>query len=265
MKRLLTSIDFKNKELLKEFLDSKAEQFESPAFIEEDPISIPHRFSKKEDQEIAGLLAATIAWGQRVTILKNADSLMERMDNAPHEFVLGASQKDFKKLEGFVHRTFNAVDLFYFIESLQNVYKHLGGLENVFAAGFRENESAKGAIGAFREAFFQIGDPGRTGKHVANPNKGSSAKRLNMYLRWMTRPAQKGVDLGIWDTIPLSKLMVPLDVHTGNVARQLGLLSRKQNDWTAVELLMEELRKLDPNDPVKYDFALFGLGVYESE
>ncbi len=250
---------------LKEFLDEKVEKYNRVTFIESDPISIPHQFTKKEDIEIAGFLSATIAWGQRVTIINNANKLMKLMDNAPHDFVLNAKTKDLKRFENFVHRTFNAVDCVFFIKSLQHIYLQKGGLQNVFTLK-NNNGNLANNISHFRTEFFAIEHPSRTKKHVSNPLENSSAKRLCMYLRWMVRDDKRGVDFGIWKNKNLnaSDLMCPLDVHSGNVARKLGLLKRTQNDWKAVEELTLNLRKLDKNDPVKYDFALFGLGVFEN-
>jgi uncharacterized protein (TIGR02757 family) len=245
---------------LKLFLDSKVELFNQPEFIDKDPISIPHLFSKKEDIEIAGFLSATIAWGNRTMILRNAKRLMEMMNFAPFDFVLNFSANDLKPFEKFVHRTFNVVDLEYFLWSLKNIYQQHGGLEKVF-----EMESGiKDAIINFRNIFFELDYPLRTSKHIANPDKNSSAKRLNMFLRWMVRNDDKGVDFGIWKTIKPFQLYCPLDIHSGRMARQLGLLQRKQNDWKAVEELTSELRLFDPEDPVKYDYALFGMGVNNS-
>ncbi|MBL7883595.1 MAG: TIGR02757 family protein [Bacteroidia bacterium] len=248
---------------LKEFLDEKYEQYNRFHFIESDPISIPHRFIKKEDIEIAGFLTAAIAWGQRITIINNATKLMQLMENAPHEFILNASNTDLKHFQTFVHRTFNGIDATFFIKSLQNIYKHHGGLEHTFTSTTNENACLE-AIVNFRNTFFSISHPARTEKHVSNPAANSSSKRLCMYLRWMIRKDKKGVDFGIWkNSISMSELMCPLDVHTGNVSRKLGLLKRSQNDWKAVNELSDNLRKLDPKDPIKYDFALFGLGVFE--
>ena len=245
---------------LKSFLASKVELYNRPEFIAKDPISIPHLFTKKEDIEIAGLLSATIAWGNRTMILQNANRLMEMMDFSPYDFVLNFNDGDLKIFEKFVHRTFNSIDLQYFILSLKNIYQEHGGLEKIFIteAGIKE------AILYFRNIFFELDYPTRTSKHIANPAKNSSAKRLNMFLRWMVRKDDKGVDFGIWKTIHPSQLYCPLDIHSGRVARQLGILERKQDDWKAVEELTENLRQLDPTDPVKYDFALFGMGVNEN-
>ncbi len=245
---------------LKIFLDEKVEQFNTSSFIEEDPILLPHFFSNKADIEIIGFLVATFAWGKRQMIIKNGKKLIDIMGNQPHDFILNASDKDLNDLD-FVHRTFNAVDLKYFIQALQNIYKNKQSLEDLFA-------ETKGPmnlkIAHFRTKFLNLPHEKRTEKHLSNPLKNSSAKRLNMYLRWMVRQDNKGVDFGIWDKISPSELYCPLDVHTGNVGRKLGFIKRKANDWKALEELMIHLRKMDANDPVKYDFALFGLGVYES-
>lgn len=252
-----------SKAVVKALLDDRWQRYEKPEFISDDPIAIPRSLKTKEDQEIAGFLAATIAWGNRRSILTNARSLVERMDGAPHAFITQASDTELKRLEGFVHRTFNDTDLLYFAAALKRIYTENGGLEAVFLDGFRTEGSAAGAVSHFNEVFFAGEHPERTRKHVADPRKGSSAKRINMFLRWMARSSDRGVDLGIWTTIPVHLLELPLDVHTGNIARRLGILKRKQNDRKAVEEVMAILRKFDPSDPVKYDFALFGIGVYE--
>lgn len=253
---------------LKEFLDEKVELFNRPSFITTDPISIPHRFILKEDCEIAGFLAATIAWGKRASIINSSDKLTRLMGNSPYDFVMNAKKKDLKKMEGFVHRTFNSEDVLFFIQSLQNIYKHHGGLEGAFKkSGAKKGEECMHAIMNFRNLFFSIPFPQRTSRHVSDPSRNSAAKRLCMYLRWMVRNDGRGVDLGLWrkekNGLDASQLMCPLDVHSGNVARKLGLLKRKQDDWKAVVELTEALKKLDPKDPVKYDIALFGLGVFE--
>ncbi len=247
---------------LKEFLDLKAEQYNSPQFIESDPIQIPHRFSRKEDIEIIGFLGATLAWGQRPTIIKNTTRLQELMDNAPHDFILNHEPEDRARFEGFVHRTFNYDDLLYFLASLQNIYKKHQGLENALLP-LPDEDNMKGALSRFRGIFFEQEHLSRTKKHVSDPLANSACKRLNMYLRWMVRNDGKGVDFGLWPNHQARLLSCPLDVHTGNVARKLGILKRKQNDWKAVEELDNALRSFDPVDPVKYDFALFGLGVFE--
>lgn len=249
---------------LKDFLEEKYLQYNTTEFIESDPISIPHRFSKKEDIEIAGFLAATIAWGNRASIIKNANKLMDLLDDTPHEFVLNASFSDLKPFSRFVHRTFNGEDCIFFVTSLMNIYRNKGGLENIFSKGFnQEKENVKDAIINFRKEFFKIKHPARTLKHVSNPEDNSAAKRLNMFLRWMVRNDNKGVDFGLWKEIKPSQLCLPLDVHTGNVSRKLGLLKRNQNDWKAVEEVTNNLKKYNAKDPIKYDFALFGLGVFE--
>jgi uncharacterized protein (TIGR02757 family) len=243
---------------LKELLDERAEFYEQQGFIEEDPISIPHHFSSKEDIEISGFLAATLAWGQRKTIIRNAKRLMEGMDHAPHDFLMNFEAGDLKRFEGFVHRTFNYTDLSYFISRLSALYRTGESLETLFLSDTKDYNQS---ISRFKQLFFESPHEQRTQKHVADPNKGSTAKRLHMYLRWMIRSNKTGVDFGIWKSGDPSRLMLPLDVHTGRVARQLGLLTRIANDAKAVEEVTENLRKLDLNDPAKYDFALFGLGV----
>lgn len=250
-----------NQQELKEFLDLKYDEYNVPGFIANDPISIPHWFDKKEDIEIAGFLAATIAWGNRKSIINNAEKLMKAMGYFPHEFILNASEKDFSAFETFVHRTFNGSDAIYFLKALQNIYLNCGGLEQVFTKGFQNEETLQSSLNHFRTIFFELPHQSRTEKHVANVLKKSTGKRLCMYLRWMVRNDGRGVDFGIWRNIPSSALMLPLDVHTGNISRKLGLLSRTQNDWQAVEEVTQNLREFDPVDPVKYDFALFGLGV----
>ena len=247
---------------LKDFLDAKVEQYNRPQFLESDPIQIPHRFSKKEDIEISAFLTATIAWGNRKSIINNANRMMELLDHSPHDFVLQHQKSDLDRLSGFVHRTFNDIDFKYFIGSLKHIYNNHDGLENVFAQ-YANTGSIQPAISSFKEVFFELPHPNRTTKHVSDPLKGSAAKRINMFLRWMVRDASTKVDFGIWKTISPSILSCPLDVHSGNVARKLKLIKRKQNDVKALAELDLSLRKLDPNDPVKYDFALFGLGVFE--
>ena len=251
-----------NKEL-KEFLDAKVEQYNHPGFLTSDPLQIPHRYSKKEDMEISGFLTATIAWGNRKSIIKNAERMMELLDHAPHDFIMNHQAKDLEDMQDFVHRTFNGSDLAYFIGSLKNIYLGHGGLEGVFSKGNPDN-SLQTAISHFKTIFFELPHQTRTTKHIPDPLKGSAAKRINMFLRWMVRNNNTGVDLGIWNQIGPSQLSCPLDVHSGNVARKLGLIKRKQNDGKALAELDQNLRKLDPEDPVKYDFALFGLGVFES-
>jgi uncharacterized protein (TIGR02757 family) len=247
---------------LKDFLDEKVATYNRPGFITWDPIQIPHRFTKKEDIEIAGFLAATMAWGNRKSIINNATNLLERMDHSPYEFVIHHTASDEKRLEGFVHRTFQEVDLLYFLKALRHLYTKHGGLEAVFSR-FSKEEPLQPAIHQFKKLFFSLPHAARTQKHISDPMKNSAAKRINMFLRWMVRNDNAGVDFGIWRTLSPAQLSCPLDVHSGNVARKLGLLHRKQNDAKAVAQLDAALRRFDANDPVKYDFALFGLGAFE--
>lgn len=246
---------------LKTFLDEKYEEYNVAGFIPNDPISIPHQFDKKEDIEIAGFLTATIAWGNRTSIINNANKLMKAMGYYPHEFIMNASEKDLFAFESFVHRTFNGTDVIFFLKSLKNIYLNCGGLENVFTIGYQKDKTLVSALQYFRSKFLDLPHQQRTEKHVANVMKKSSGKRLCMYLRWLVRDDGRGVDFGLWKDIPASALMLPLDIHTGNVARQLGILKRTQNDWQAVEEVTAKLREFDSTDPVKYDFSLFGLGV----
>ena len=249
---------------IKDFLDEKLLLFNNRSFIETDPIQIPHSFTKKEDIEISAFLAATIAWGQRKTIINNAQKLMLWMDNAPHDFILNHTAKELAPFKKFVHRTFNGTDCLFFIKSLQNIYKKHNGLENAFSKGLKKNdENIKNSIIGFRKLFLELKHESRSDKHISNPDAKSSAKRLCMYLRWMVRNDKKGVDFGIWKKINASQLCLPLDVHTGNVSRKLGLLKREQNDWQSVEEITSVLKQFDDTDPVKYDFALFGLGAFE--
>ena len=246
---------------LQELLDSRYRRYANKLFLADDPIQIPHRFSKPEDIEIAGLLTATIAWGNRKSILSSMTRLLTAMGKSPYNFISNHKPSDEKYLKGFVHRTFNEVDCNAFIQVLSLIYKEKGGVRKIFADAFRKNSSIPDSINAFRNCFVAANIPTRTLKHTPNINAGSAAKRLNMYLRWMVRPNTEGVDFGLWTEIPTSALLIPLDVHSGRVARKLGLLQRQQNDFKAVEELSAELRQFDPNDPIKYDFALFGMGV----
>ena len=243
---------------LKDFLDFKAEQYENPAFLEYDPIQIPHKFSQKEDIEIIGFLVATIAWGNRKSIISNGNKICEIMGNSPYDFIM-----NYKKNSqiNFVHRTFNSSDLEFFFHALHTIYK-TGNLESAFCGIFHDN-SLKNYISNFRQLFLGTSHLPRSEKHISNPNANSACKRLIMYLRWMVRDSKKGVDFGIWKSISPSELYIPLDVHTGTIARKLGILKRTQNDWKTNEELIELLRKFDSIDPAKYDFALFGLGAFE--
>lgn len=248
---------------LKPFLDEKVQLYNQFKFIATDPISIPHQFQKKEDIEIIGFLMATIAWGNRKSILNNGARLVKILQLAPYDFILNHNSTDLESCEGFVHRTFNAHDLRYFIQALQYIYKHHNGLESVFEKHLEQN-NLQPAISEFKRTFFSLDHHKRTEKHVSDPRKNSAAKRINMFLRWMVRKDHHGVDFGIWKNIPASALSCPLDVHSGKIARELGLLKRTQNDAKAVYELDASLRILDPEDPVKYDFALFGLSAFES-
>jgi uncharacterized protein (TIGR02757 family) len=246
---------------LKPFLDEKSDQYNRPGFIDSDPVSIPHRFRKKQDIEIAGLFAATLAWGQRKTIINKCTELMSLMDNDPHAFVVNHRERDLRVFEHFKHRTFNLTDTLYFVSFLQWFYQHHESLEEAFWID-ADAEDIYGGLVRFYNLFFSLpGYPARTRKHVATPERKSTCKRLNMYLRWMVRSDDRGVDFGIWRRISPAQLICPCDVHVDRVARHLKLIKRKQTDWlTAVELT-RNLRLLDPGDPSKYDFALFGLGV----
>ena len=245
---------------IKAFLDDKVDEYNQQSFfLKDDPILLPKQFTNKGDIEIIGFLVATIAWGKRQMIIKNGQALIDIMGGQPLDFILNASNKDKDDIQ-FVHRTFNSIDLKYFLTALKNIYENGSSLESLFAdhkGGMAEK------IHQFRSAFLSYGPDKRTEKHISNPLKNSSAKRLNMYLRWMVRNDNRNVDFGLWEQLKPSELYCPLDVHTGNVARKLGLIQRKTNDWKALEELMAHLRNFDPSDPVKYDFALFGLGVYE--
>ena len=253
---------------LRDFLLEKAAAYERPDFIPHDPIAIPHRFSDKADIELSGFIAATLAWGQRKTILASAGAFMDRLDRAPRDFMEHATQEDIRTAaKGFVHRTFQPRDAEVFLNALQVMVKTYGGLEHAFVPSDREVH-AEACLTVFHNRFFEAAaqrgyEADRTRKHVATPVRGSAAKRLNMFLRWMVRPSRLGVDFGVWSQITPNQLMLPLDVHTGNVGRKLGLLTRKQNDWKAVELLTSALRQVDQEDPVRLDFALFGLGAIE--
>ena len=250
---------------LKALLDDRVKLYNRIDFIETDPIQIPHRFSRKEDIEIAGFLAATIAWGQRVSIIKNAKRLMDLMDNSPYEFITEAEEREFSIVSSFVHRTFNGSDCLYFLKSLKNIYQNHGGLEAVFTEGYQSDKTAFSSLKHFREVFLSLPPDNHVTKHISDVTANSSSKRLNMFLRWMVRSDENEVDFGLWKDIPTSALMLPLDVHTGDVARAYGLLNRKQNDWKAVEEITAVLREFDPVDPIKYDFALFGIGAFEGK
>lgn len=246
---------------LKDFLDEKSFQYNQKIFIDSDPIQIPHQYEKKEDIEIASFLTSIIAWGQRKTIIKNGYKMMGILENSPHDYILNASEKEIEKAH-IIHRTFNPIDFRYFIKTLKRIYLDYGNLENLFCNSDNKKNMHL-SIHNFKTIFFQNEFPKRSTKHISDPFKGSACKRINMFLRWMVRVDDKGVDFGIWKKISPSILSCPLDVHSGNVARKLRLLLRTQNDHKAVLELDQKLRTLDPKDPVKYDFALFGLGVFE--
>jgi uncharacterized protein (TIGR02757 family) len=248
----------KNASQVKEFLDAKVDLYNRPEFIKDDPIQVPHRFSKLQDIEISGFITATLAWGQRKTILAKSIELMDLMDNAPHDFVLHHKTKDLKRIGQFKHRTFNSTDLLYFVSFFKKFYSKQSSLESAFQHSITMEEN----LSRFHDLFFSLEDyPARTKKHVATPERKSACKRINMFLRWMVRNDNRGVDFGVWKNISPAQLICPIDLHVERVARQLKLIKRKQVDWlTAVELT-DNLKKFDPTDPVKYDFALFGLGV----
>ncbi len=251
---------------IKQLLDEKyLEYCKSDFFIETDPIQIPKMFEEKEDIEIAGFLAASLAWGQRPTIIKKCKELMQLMDYAPADFIRHAGESDLERFCHFKHRTFNAYDCRYFIRSLSNIYRHHGGLESVFTAGWKETHDMFAVLRHWHAVFTELPAESRVLRHIADTGKGSAAKRINMYLRWMVRSDQSGIDFGLWKEIPASALLIPLDLHTGNVSRQLGLLTRNQNDSRAVQELTERLREFDPADPIRYDFALFGLGAFKEK
>lgn len=247
---------------LKRFLDEKADLYNRQSFILNDPIAIPHRYAKNQDREISGLFAALLAWGQRKTILSKCSELMDRMGNEPYRFVTEHGEEDLKALLGFKHRTFNDTDLLYFISFLRRHYQTHASLEDAFLAEEGSFDSVEDSLIRFQRAFVNDPDmPQRTGKHVASPTRNATCKRLNMYLRWMVSSDEGGVDFGIWKRIPQRELICPLDLHVDRTARALGLIGRKQTDWKTALQLTESLRRFDREDPVKYDYALFGLSV----
>jgi len=250
---------------LKNFLNEKVACYNRPEFIPSDPISIPHQFSKKQDMEIAGFFAATLAWGNRTTILNSSNRLMQLMDRSPHDFILHHEEKDLRRFLNFKHRTFNATDTLYFIHFFKNYFQKENSLENAFAKFItKRDENVAPALAGFHDLFFSLEDvPKRTRKHVATPKRNSTCKRLNMFLRWMVRSDNAGVDFGIWKKIKPSQLIIPCDVHVDRVARRLGLIKSKQTNWKTALELTARLKEFDPDDPVKYDFALFGLGIEE--
>ncbi|GAA4436517.1 TIGR02757 family protein [Pontibacter saemangeumensis] len=254
----------KNLPAIKALLDDRVEQYNQPGFIPNDPVSVPHRFSKKQDIEISGFFAAILAWGQRKTIINNCLKLMDLMDNAPHDFVLHHQDHDLPRFLGFKHRTFNDTDLLYLLHFFQQYYRRHHSLETAFTGEGEIYKTQKERLVHFHNLVFSLEDaPQRTRKHIATPARKSACKRLNMYLRWMVRKDEKGVDFGIWDTMQMAELICPCDVHVERVARRLGLITRKGMDWETAEELTAYLRAFDPTDPVKYDYALFGLGIEE--
>ncbi|GAB3017748.1 TIGR02757 family protein [Spirosoma pulveris] len=254
---------------VRDFLDAKADLYNRPSFIERDPISIPHRFSKKQDIELMGFWAAVLAWGQRPVILKKANELVELMDGAPHDFVRNHAESDLKRFLNFKHRTFNATDALYFLHFFQQFYLENDSLESAFLPDLsdpsdsRSLQTVESSLITFHDRFCGLSDffPERTRKHIATPARNSSCKRLLMFLRWMVRQDDRGVDFGLWTRLSPQQLVIPIDVHVNRVARHLKLLTRPQTDWKAALELTETLRQFDPTDPVRYDFALFGLGV----
>ncbi|UYQ92544.1 TIGR02757 family protein [Chitinophaga horti] len=249
---------------LKPFLEAKVAHYDQPAFIDGDPVSIPHRFTKLQDIEIAGLFAAILAWGNRTTIINKCNELMAMFDNAPYDFILNHQPRERMKLMSFTHRTFNGLDLLYFVEYLQHYYTDINSLEHAFSGHMSPDDATveKGLIG-FQKMFFMLEHPERTRKHISTPAKNSACKRLNMYLRWMVRQDENGVDFGIWQHIKPSQLVCPMDVHVARVAARLGMIEKAEANWRTAVQLTEQLKEFDPEDPVKYDFALFGLGVVE--
>lgn len=252
---------------LKKWLNQKADYYNRPFFIEKDPISVPHQYSKKQDIEISGFFAAIFAWGNRTTIINKANTLMQMMDNSPHQFCTQHQQKDLKRMLGFVHRTFNATDLLYTISFLKSHYTKSDTLETAFANFMQsKGQTIEQSLVGFHRYFFSLEyAPERTRKHIATPERGSTCKRLCMYLRWMVRTDERGVDFGIWKQIKPMQLVMPMDVHVLRVARELGLIQRKQTDWQTALELTDTLKTFDKYDPVKYDFALFGTGVMEKQ
>lgn len=249
---------------LKDFLDKKVDEYNQPGFIPNDPISIPHQFSAKQDIEIMGFLASIMAWGQRKTIINKCNELITRMDGAPYEFIMNHHEHDLKNLLGFKHRTFNDTDILYFVSFFKQHYQHFESLEDAFLMGqeARKEIDLEMALNAFKTYFFSLPDyPVRTRKHISSPAQKSTVKRINMFLRWMVRKDTKGVDFGVWNRLSPKDLICPCDVHVERVARKLGLITLDKVNWKTAQELTANLRLLDSNDPVKYDFALFGLGV----
>ncbi len=251
------------KDELKDLLEHKYDLYNRPSFIGDDPIQIPHKYERQEDIEIAAFLAATIAWGQRKMIIRNAQKMMTLMGNNPFDFVLNHKEKHLEKLLDFKHRTFNGEDFVFFIKALKNIYSNHGGLHQIYIKAYEKDKDIFYAHNSLRNIFFSIAHKKRTEKHLSSVVKGSAAKRLNMFLMWLVRNDNRGVHFGLWKDIPASALYLPLDLHTGNVSRKIGLLKRKQNDWKAVKEITSALQDFDSEDPVKYDFSLFCMGIIE--
>jgi len=248
---------------IRDFLEEKTDKYNRPEFIREDPVQVPHQFNRPENIEISGFLTATLAWGQRKTIIRNALHLISLMDNDPYGFLMNATDKDYELFRAFRHRTFNGADCIYFLKALKNIYSTAGGIGKFITDCYLSTKRLDLCLVRLRQLFLSYTVAGRTAKHISDISRQSAAKRLNLFLRWMVRKDDRGVDFGIWEGIPMSALYIPLDIHTGRVARMLGLLHRMTDDWKAVEELTGMLRQFDPSDPVRYDFALFGIGMYE--
>lgn len=251
------------KQELQAFLNEKYQQYARAAFVQHDPVQIPHLFTRQADIELSGFITATISWGKRELIIRSARELFRQMDDAPADFIVHGQPDDFARLADFYYRTFQPADLQYFLRALQHIYRQHGGLQPIIETAYQQQGDVYHAWVALRQRFFELPGPSRTQKHVSDVTRNASAKRLNMFLRWMVRPATAGIDFGLWQGIPPAALYLPLDVHTARAARALGLLSRKASDWKSVQEVTRALRTFDAHDPVKYDFALFGLGVYE--
>ncbi len=247
---------------LHDLLDTLHDTYNCPDFIEDDPVSVPHCFSAQEDIEISGFLSATIAWGNRKAIVKNARRMMDYMHNRPYDFIISASDKELECLKPFVHRTFNGEDFIYFVLALRKIYQDFDNMGHFFEKEYASTKDMRRVLSRFRMCFFSTEHAPHCEKHLSSVDRGAACKRLNMFVRWMVRRDDRGVDFGLWRKIPMSALYLPLDVHSGNVARELCLLSRKQNDWKAVEEVTMNLRRFDADDPVRYDFSLFGAGIH---
>ena len=250
-----------SREELHELLEQLHDKYNRPEFIENDPISVPHSFSSRDDREVAGLLASTIAWGNRKAIVKSARRMMQYMDNAPSDFVRNASERELAMLESYVHRTFNGRDFIDFVVGVRGMYERFGGIGNFVEERYEATGSMAQVLSDFRHEFLACDHNPHCEKHLSSIDKGAACKRLNMYFRWFVRRDERGVDFGEWQRVPMSALYLPLDVHTGNMGRALGLLHRRQSDWKATVEITESLREFDAEDPVRFDFSLFGAGI----